>query len=267
MWTARALAEALLGRVPDFPERAEIERLAGVAEFNCGLDFQENETPAITHFKAALGGERDPFHRAALLDRLALYAARDGDTEDALAKANGALEESLRVDHPYQPLVEAWVRSGHAFTLFCARRRQAAEKECLAADALMSVDVRSASHPSRRRSSRGRRSRRARAGRRRRGPRLARRPDSHAPGATRRERLLAAAARRIKKARFRAADRGLLVALAATFSQWREALILVKPETLLRWHRQGFKLLWTWRSKRKSKSGPRLSKVNVDYRR
>jgi transposase InsO family protein len=48
------------------------------------------------------------------------------------------------------------------------------------------------------------------------------------------------------------------------FSHWRDALILVKPETLLRWHRQGFKLLWTWRSKRKSKSGPRLSRDVID---
>jgi hypothetical protein len=55
---------------------------------------------------------------------------------------------------------------------------------------------------------------------------------------------LAVAARRSKRAHFRAADRALLVALAATFARWREALILVKPETLLRWHRQGFKLFW-----------------------
>jgi hypothetical protein len=61
------------------------------------------------------------------------------------------------------------------------------------------------------------------------------------------------AARRVKRANFRAADRVLLVALAATLAHWREALILVKPETLLRWHRQGFKLFWTWRSKKKSK--------------
>jgi hypothetical protein len=37
------------------------------------------------------------------------------------------------------------------------------------------------------------------------------------------------AARRVKKARFRASDRVLLVALAATFANWRQALVLVKP--------------------------------------
>src|SRR5260370_33898081 len=51
---------------------------------------------------------------------------------------------------------------------------------------------------------------------------------------------LLVAARRIKRARFRASDRALLVALAAMFAHWRDALVLVKPETLLRWHRQGF---------------------------
>jgi transposase InsO family protein len=56
----------------------------------------------------------------------------------------------------------------------------------------------------------------------------------------------------------------LLVALAATFARWREALILVKPETLLRWHRQGFKLFWARRSKKKSKLGTRLGKDVID---
>jgi transposase InsO family protein len=75
---------------------------------------------------------------------------------------------------------------------------------------------------------------------------------------------LLVAARRLKRARFRATDRALLVALAATFTRWRDALVLVKPETLLRWHRQGFKLLWTWRSKKKSKPGVRLAKDVID---
>lgn len=70
---------------------------------------------------------------------------------------------------------------------------------------------------------------------------------------------LLVAARRVETARFRAIDGALLVALAATFTHWRDALVLVKPETLLRWHRQGFKLLWTWRSRKKSKPGVRLA--------
>ena len=28
---------------------------------------------------------------------------------------------------------------------------------------------------------------------------------------------------------------------------WKEALVIVKPETLIRWHRKGFKLFWRWK--------------------
>ncbi len=70
---------------------------------------------------------------------------------------------------------------------------------------------------------------------------------------------LLVAARRVKKPRLRASDRILLVALAAMFSRWRDALMLVKPETLLRWHRAGFRILWRWRSRRRSRPASRLS--------
>jgi putative transposase len=52
----------------------------------------------------------------------------------------------------------------------------------------------------------------------------------------------------------------LLVALSAMFVHWRQALVLVQPETLLRWHRDVFRSWWTWRSKPKSPRSPRLSK-------
>src|SRR2546423_12979416 len=29
---------------------------------------------------------------------------------------------------------------------------------------------------------------------------------------------------------------------------WREALVIVKPETLIGWHRKGFKMFWKWKS-------------------
>jgi putative transposase len=29
---------------------------------------------------------------------------------------------------------------------------------------------------------------------------------------------------------------------------WRNALVVVKPDTLIRWHRRGFRLLWRWKS-------------------
>ena len=40
-----------------------------------------------------------------------------------------------------------------------------------------------------------------------------------------------------------------LVALSR-FVDWRRLLTIVKPETLLRWHRKGFRLFWRWKSRR-----------------
>src|SRR6202521_5575023 len=33
------------------------------------------------------------------------------------------------------------------------------------------------------------------------------------------------------------------------FFEWRNALVLVKPETLIGWHRKGFRLFWRWKSR------------------
>jgi hypothetical protein len=44
-------------------------------------------------------------------------------------------------------------------------------------------------------------------------------------------------------------DRILFVLLARTVRTWRQALLIVQPETLLRWHRQGFRLFWRDKSK------------------
>jgi hypothetical protein len=33
------------------------------------------------------------------------------------------------------------------------------------------------------------------------------------------------------------------------FFQWSEALTVVKPGTLIRWHRQGFRIFWKWKSR------------------
>jgi hypothetical protein len=30
-------------------------------------------------------------------------------------------------------------------------------------------------------------------------------------------------------------------------ARWRSALVVVKPETVIAWHREGFRLFWTWK--------------------
>jgi putative transposase len=39
-----------------------------------------------------------------------------------------------------------------------------------------------------------------------------------------------------------------LVVLSRLFN-WKDALIVVQPQTLVRWHRQGFRLFWRWKSR------------------
>ena len=44
-------------------------------------------------------------------------------------------------------------------------------------------------------------------------------------------------------------DRQVLVLLASWIKGWKEALIVVKPDTLIGWHRLGFKLFWRRKSR------------------
>jgi len=39
------------------------------------------------------------------------------------------------------------------------------------------------------------------------------------------------------------------LALWSHLFNWRAALVIVKPETLIGWHRKGFKLFWRWKSR------------------
>ena len=60
---------------------------------------------------------------------------------------------------------------------------------------------------------------------------------------------LIVASRKVKRPLFKAHERGFVVLLASLLPHWRNALLLVKPETVLRWHCAGFRLFWRWKSK------------------
>jgi hypothetical protein len=47
-----------------------------------------------------------------------------------------------------------------------------------------------------------------------------------------------------KRARLRTADRWLWVLLSRLWEQWRSALVIVKPQTVIAWQRKGFRLYW-----------------------
>ena len=52
-----------------------------------------------------------------------------------------------------------------------------------------------------------------------------------------------------KRPKLNNADRAFWVALSRLWPEWQNALILVKPETVIGWHRKGFRLYWTWKSR------------------
>jgi len=54
--------------------------------------------------------------------------------------------------------------------------------------------------------------------------------------------------RQVKPRRADDATRLTLVALSRLID-WRQLLTVVKPETLIRWHRKGFRLFWRWKSR------------------
>ncbi len=66
--------------------------------------------------------------------------------------------------------------------------------------------------------------------------------------------------RQAKPRRADDATRITLVALSR-FVEWRRVLIIVKPDTLIRWHRKGFRLLWRWKS-----SAPGRPRIPRDLR-
>jgi putative transposase len=46
-------------------------------------------------------------------------------------------------------------------------------------------------------------------------------------------------------------DRLFWCGLSHVWSDWRDGLVIVKPETVIAWHRQGFRLFWRWKSRRR----------------
>ena len=68
--------------------------------------------------------------------------------------------------------------------------------------------------------------------------------------------------RRSQRPRCTPADRALLVLLASRVRGWRQALLIVQPDTLLRWHRQGFRLFWRRKSMPASRT-PRIPEETV----
>src|SRR5258707_14099585 len=66
--------------------------------------------------------------------------------------------------------------------------------------------------------------------------------------------------RSVKRPKLTSADRLLWSWLSESWSDWRSALVIVRPETVIGWHRKGFRLFWTWKVRHGQSGRPPVSK-------
>ncbi len=59
-----------------------------------------------------------------------------------------------------------------------------------------------------------------------------------------------------KQLKLTPADRILWVWLRRVWADWKSALMIVKPATVIGWHRKGFRLFWTWRIRHGKRGRP-----------
>jgi putative transposase len=55
--------------------------------------------------------------------------------------------------------------------------------------------------------------------------------------------------RSMKRPQPRQADRIFWILLTKLWKDWRPNLVLVRPETVVAWHRRAFNLFWLWKSR------------------
>jgi hypothetical protein len=53
--------------------------------------------------------------------------------------------------------------------------------------------------------------------------------------------------RKKRRLNFKDGDKAVLVWFSKQISDWKKILTIVEPETIVRWHRKGFKLYWKWK--------------------
>ena len=63
-----------------------------------------------------------------------------------------------------------------------------------------------------------------------------------------------------KRPKWTAGDRLLWIGLSRIWRDWRSALAIVRPETVLAWHRAGFRRSWTWKVRRGQRGRPLISR-------
>jgi putative transposase len=64
--------------------------------------------------------------------------------------------------------------------------------------------------------------------------------------------------RKSPRPRLQIHDRIFWILLRRLWPAWNKALVIVKPETVVGWHRAGFRLFWRFRSRSKNLGRPRI---------
>src|SRR5438309_8794889 len=62
-----------------------------------------------------------------------------------------------------------------------------------------------------------------------------------------------------RRGRVTGADRLFWVTLRRLWARWSDVLVFVKPETVIQWHRAGFRRYWTWLSRRQRTGRPSIN--------
>jgi len=63
-----------------------------------------------------------------------------------------------------------------------------------------------------------------------------------------------------KRPNLRPVDRFFWTCLSKLWSSWRNPLVIVKPDTVVAWSRKGFRLFWTWKSRRGRNGRPTVAR-------
>jgi len=51
-------------------------------------------------------------------------------------------------------------------------------------------------------------------------------------------------------------DRVLWILLSRIWHGWRDGIVIAKPDTIVRWHRRGFRIFWTWKNRKRRQGRP-----------
>jgi putative transposase len=58
---------------------------------------------------------------------------------------------------------------------------------------------------------------------------------------------------RPRRVRLTGSDRLLWLWLSRVWQGWRAAVVIIAPDTVITWHRRGFRLFWRWKSRHRGR--------------